>query len=613
MANVSYKSATTGNWASSGRWTPSGEPATNSDVFISVSGSYTVTVSATENAIDSLTINDSGAILSLLSGGVLDVTGIGAGATDILTLTAGTITMATGSVLDASVGIAFGSGTELTGAGSVTGALSGSGGIVNANGGTLDLTSNLAASTGIVFQMQASSILQLDGSSVGSGNTFTFEATSGEIKATASSVTLSDNIVGLNVSATSTPTNFIDLSNQAGVTVSSGESGTGTSGSVVLSDGSTLSLSGITGGTTWNVLTASDGGSGTDVFLSSVCFTPGTRIATANGEVAVEDLAEGDLVRTHTGELSAVTWIGHRRIDLAQHRQPNLAAPVRFQRGALADNVPARDLVVSPDHCMFLDGKLIPAKLLINDMTIVQDRQARVVHYYHIELARHAILLAEGAAAESYLDTGNRAFFSNAGLALVLHPEFQVNAGLKCWETDACAPLAVSPAAVGPVWNALVARAESLGYQRPQHVLSDDPDLRLVADGRTIRPLSRQDGRYMFALPAGATAVRLTSRATVPSDLQAYVDDWRHLGVAVRRITLRGREGMIELPPDHPGLTQGWFRVERDNATMWRWMNGNAIVPVPPMDGPLMVEVHVGMSMNHIVDAAASTGARLAA
>ena len=56
--------------------------------------------------------------------------------------------------------------------------------------------------------------------------------------------------------------------------------------------------------------------------------------------------------------------------------------------------------------------------------------------------------LAEGLSAESYLDTGNRTYLSNSCVALVLHPEFHVNAGLKCWEADACAPLGVSPTAV---------------------------------------------------------------------------------------------------------------------------------------------------------------------
>ena len=133
--------------------------------------------------------------------------------------------------------------------------------------------------------------------------------------------------------------------------------------------------------------------------------------------------------------------------------------------------------MLSPDHCLFLDGKLIPAKLLINDMTIVQERETRFVSYYHVELEHHAVLLAEGAPVESYLDTGNRAFFSNASLALVLHPESTVNAGLKCWERDACAPLAVSQPAVGP---------------SPRYSGAACRGTRLPARGNTPRPTIRR-------------------------------------------------------------------------------------------------------------------------
>jgi hypothetical protein len=358
-----------------------------------------------------------------------------------------------------------------------------------------------------------------------------------------------------------------------------------------------------------------DSSGGASIWVdTNPCYLAGTRILTENGEVAVEDLAEGDRVVTLSGDvrsLRPVRWVGQRRINLRQHAQPNLAAPVRVRQHAFGEDLPARDLLVSPDHCLFVDGKLIPAKLLINDMTIVQERGATSVHYYHVELDQHSVMFAEGLPAESYLDTGNRAMFANAGLALVLHPEFEVNAHLKCWETDACAPLTVRQDVVKPIGDSLAERAEALGYQRQEFASTTDPELRLVADGRVIRPLSGDGNRYVFTLPAGVSSVRLTSRASVPSYFEAYVDDWRHLGVAVRRIVVRDSAGLIEIPPDHPGLTQGWHQVERNASTMWRWMNGDAVLPISSTDGPVMVEVQVGMSMKHIVEGAAQ--GRLAA
>ena len=83
---------------------------------------------------------------------------------------------------------------------------------------------------------------------------------------------------------------------------------------------------------------------------------------------------------------------------------------------------------------MFVDGVLIPAHCLINNDTI---RQIKVptVTYYHVELPEHAVMLAEGLPMESYLDTGDRSNFSNAGGAVRLIPDFTA----RMWEMGGCA------------------------------------------------------------------------------------------------------------------------------------------------------------------------------
>ena len=60
--------------------------------------------------------------------------------------------------------------------------------------------------------------------------------------------------------------------------------------------------------------------------------------------------------------------------------------------------------------------------------------------YYHVELPRHDVLLAEGLPTESYLDSGDRGNFANGGRPLALHPDF----ASRAWEADACAPLLVT-------------------------------------------------------------------------------------------------------------------------------------------------------------------------
>ena len=144
------------------------------------------------------------------------------------------------------------------------------------------------------------------------------------------------------------------------------------------------------------------------------CFCPGTLIATEHGERPVEALAIGDLVVTMQGSPEPIRWIG-RRSYAGRFLQANTTAlPVLIRAGALGGGLPRRDLRVSPCHAMYLDGVLVPASALVNGTTIVIDRDCREVEYIHIELARHDVVLAEGAPSETFLDDDSRGIFHNA-------------------------------------------------------------------------------------------------------------------------------------------------------------------------------------------------------
>ena len=331
-----------------------------------------------------------------------------------------------------------------------------------------------------------------------------------------------------------------------------------------------------------------------DIGAPAVCFAAGTRIATPGGDVPVERLAAGDPITTLHGEACPVRWLGRRRIDLTTHPRPDTVAPVRIQRGAFADNVPHSDLLLSPDHAIFVDGMLICAHQLINGTTIRQEKDWTAVEYFHVKLDTHAILLAEGLPAETYLDTGNHGFFANSGEPLVLHPDLTDGTDYPTREAGSCMPFVWDEARVRPVWQRLAERAEALGHTAPMRETTTDPGLCVVAKGRMIRPLHVESGVHIFTLPRGAIEVRLVSRAASPADTRPWLEDRRCLGVYVERILLRGASEMLEIPLDHPALSEGWWTAEQDGTTLRRWTAGDAVLPLPPIDGPTMLEIRAG-------------------
>jgi hypothetical protein len=163
-------------------------------------------------------------------------------------------------------------------------------------------------------------------------------------------------------------------------------------------------------GLTFNVGVADGGGT----LVTASCFRRGTRIATPRGDVPVEQLRIGDPVVIAGGGVGPVKWIGRRCYPAAQVAAHRELRPVRIAAGALAPGVPARPLEVSPEHALLVEGALIPAGALVNGLTITRVEPAGDVMYLHLEMARHALVLAEGAAAETFVPLAGRALFDNA-------------------------------------------------------------------------------------------------------------------------------------------------------------------------------------------------------
>lgn len=299
----------------------------------------------------------------------------------------------------------------------------------------------------------------------------------------------------------------------------------------------------------------------------TACFATGTRILTAQGERPVECLDIGDLVPTLVGRrMAAVRWIGHIRVDCRRHPRPWDVNPIRVSAGAFGEGLPLRDLVLSPDHSVFVDGTLMPVRYLVNEATIRQ-QAADQVTYWHVELERHDVLFADGLPAESYLDTGNRQAFANAGVT-PLHPDLRLG-DRAIWARDACAELVENGPALADIRDRLAARAAALGCP-----VAAEHRIGLAATGRS-----------QHVIPPGVTRVALVSGCLVPNG------ESRRLGVCIAQLALDGET----LPLDAAALASGFHAVERGQGTSWRWTNGEAALQLAPSQRARHLAVDVRM------------------
>ena len=288
----------------------------------------------------------------------------------------------------------------------------------------------------------------------------------------------------------------------------------------------------------------------------TACFSAGTRIATPAGPVAVEALRVGGLVITLDGSHAPIIWLGHRSLDCGRHPRPHDVRPVRVMQGAFGV-APSHDLWLSPDHAIYVHDVLVPVRYLENGATIHQE-EADHVTYWHIELAHHAVILAEGLSCETYLDTGNRHAFVEGGPSVQLHPEF----ARAVWNRAGCAKLVTDNAGLQDIRMFLATRAREAGF-----TTTDDPDLHVSIAGARLDGV-RVGNAWHFNIPAPGMA-EIRSRHARPIDTDPTSADGRPLGVAIENILLNGRT--VEYGTGH-----GWLSPEQG----WCWTNGRAQLSV---------------------------------
>ena len=147
------------------------------------------------------------------------------------------------------------------------------------------------------------------------------------------------------------------------------------------------------------------------------CFYQGTQITLASGEnISVDNLNIGDLIHTHKGALP-LKWLGRRKVTKSVRQEYPHQLPVIIEKGALGFNMPNTDLMVSQGHTILVEGHLICACLLENDINCYRancDDLPEDFEYFHLEFKQEEVLLlSNGTPTASYVNTQSRMMFDN--------------------------------------------------------------------------------------------------------------------------------------------------------------------------------------------------------
>jgi hypothetical protein len=247
-----------------------------------------------------------------------------------------------------------------------------------------DLTLSNATIDGSVIGSSAAEIIMASGSNLQIGNLANFNASIGGF-ANGDILTV-DNTNGIKSS------NFYGSSD--------------TTSLVMTDNGAVVGTLELTGGNYTNATVNSSG-------QIALCFMRGTKIRTPDGEIAVETLQRGDPVSTVDGLSMPVAWIGRQTVS-TRFIDPLRVLPIRIKQGALGDNIPSRDLLLSPDHAILIGDVLIQAGALLNGVSIVRESNVpETFTYYHVELDDHSLIFAEDTPAETFIDNVERLTFDN--------------------------------------------------------------------------------------------------------------------------------------------------------------------------------------------------------
>ncbi|OIQ31616.1 MAG: hypothetical protein BM562_07130 [Alphaproteobacteria bacterium MedPE-SWcel] len=142
------------------------------------------------------------------------------------------------------------------------------------------------------------------------------------------------------------------------------------------------------------------------------CFTPGVRLATKRGALAVEDLRPGDMLQTADNGYQPVLWVGRRDLTPAELDLMPELRPIKIRPDSPLGNSGA--ILVSPQHRFFIRRALLGdlsslresflrARLIcqVAPQTASVQTTDRGISYLHVLTPRHEVIFADGVATET--------------------------------------------------------------------------------------------------------------------------------------------------------------------------------------------------------------------
>jgi len=146
------------------------------------------------------------------------------------------------------------------------------------------------------------------------------------------------------------------------------------------------------------------------IHFTTECFVKGTKILTDRWYIPVEELRAGDTVMTYGGihdnkyhMVVDPTLNPIVSIRKSVQKASRSASPIVFAQNAFAPNKPFDKLVVSSNHGIVgRNGIMYAANKFVNQTTIYQDPTMETITYYHLELAAHCAIMANGLLTETW-------------------------------------------------------------------------------------------------------------------------------------------------------------------------------------------------------------------